>query len=500
MTQTVPLRADSADSYELPLSTDVPASAGTAEDRARGSLPETILLENILWFCRLRWFIAATFAVFGTICLFPEILQYLQLQADASWSLVTAVILVFANIAFLTHARFLANSLTSIKAKANLWAQILFDLAVITVVVHNMGSLETYAPFTYLFHVVLACIFFSRAESFAVTAIASALYVLLVVSEEANLVSPASIYSDPVFRAHIDNTPLSFMIVIAAITIWFVVWHLASYLSAMVRQRDHELVEANSRLVEAQEAKMRHMLRTTHELKTPFSAIHANAQLLLKGHCGHLSDDAINVVRRISERCRRLAGEIQEMLQLANLDTTRKEELRRDRLELTEILDWSMRQVQQIAEERAIVIGSEMESAATVGVEDHLKMLFVNIISNAVLYSHKGGRVEVRCSSVGGDGALVTVEDSGIGIPKDKLPHIFNEYYRTNEAARHNKGSTGLGLSIVEHIARLHGIRVTVQSQSGVGTKFTMRFGRVEVANEDRDAKEVKDGVFADSR
>lgn len=490
--------SSAANIYELPLPSGESAVVKSTEREGRNSLPETILLRNVLWFCRLRWVIAVLFACFGSLRFFPEILQYLGLKMETSWPFVTAAGVGLANIGFLIHSRILAGSLTSARAKMNLWVQIFFDLFIITMVVHHIGSIETYAPFAYLFHVVLACIFFSRVESFVVTAASSALYVILIVLEESHLINAAGIYADPVLRGHIEGTPLSFLIVISAIVIWFVVWHLASYLSAMVRERDHELVEANRRLVEAQKTKNMHMLRTAHELKAPFSAIHANAQLLSKGYCGHLTDEALDVVRRISARCSRLAAEIQEMLQLANLND-RRERLCWDELDLAEILDWTVHQVQQVAEEHEVKIESSVQPVKVVGVRDHLKMFFENILFNAILYSHKGGQVKVYCGPRNGDNAVVTVEDHGIGIAGDKLPHIFDEYYRTDEAAKHNRGSTGLGLSIVEHISRTHGIRVLVESEPGKGTKFTMNFGRTETGSKSTAERGVNNGVFADN-
>jgi signal transduction histidine kinase len=68
------------------------------------------------------------------------------------------------------------------------------------------------------------------------------------------------------------------------------------------------------------------------------------------------------------------------------------------------------------------------------------------------------------------------VEDEGIGIPAEKLPRIFDDYYRTEEAVRHNKDSTGLGLAIVRHVATSHRIRVRVESAPGRGTAVTLRF------------------------
>ena len=262
---------------------------------------------------------------------------------------------------------------------------------------------------------------------------------------------------------------------LSALGIYFVVWFLASHLSGLVRGQEVELAEANRRLTIAQQEKTRHMLRTTHELKAPFAAIAANAQLLLRGHCGVLPDAATEVVRRIAMRCRRLAVEIQEMLQLANLQSadTPPQPVQ---LDLAEMARWAIARVGAVAQERRVTVDEQLASASVVAVEDHLKMLLTNIVSNAVVYSAEGGIVRVRCEATPPEGPVVTVEDEGIGIPQEKLPRIFDEYYRTEEAIRHNKDSTGLGLAIVRHVAVNHGIRVRVESAPGRGTRFTLRF------------------------
>jgi signal transduction histidine kinase len=137
---------------------------------------------------------------------------------------------------------------------------------------------------------------------------------------------------------------------------------------------------------------------------------------------------------------------------------------------------WAIARVGATAQERRVIVDEAVAPAPVVAIEDHLKMLLTNIISNAVVYSTEGGIVRVRCGVAPPDGPVVTVEDEGIGIPAEKLPRIFDDYYRTEEAVRHNKDSTGLGLAIVRHVAMSHGIRVQVESAPCRGTRFTLRF------------------------
>ncbi len=470
-----PIEPVEMSSYELPPAEGAPPSPQQTAKGESASLPEPLLMRNVLWFCRLRWIVIAAFVAFGAASWSPGVFPYLGLRPRLAWPFVVAAILTVINLAFLGPVRRLTERAGA--ANTNLWAQIVLDLLVVTVVVHCLGSLETYAAFAYLFHIVLACIFFPRVWSFGVAAVAGSLFVICVALEQAGVLPSASIYAQVGPRSAKElASSVALLNVTFAIGIWIVVWYLASYLSAMVRARDNELADTNRRLVATEQEKTRHMLRTTHELKAPFAAIHANAQLLLGEHCGKLPEEALEVARRIARRCRRLATEIQQMLQLANLRSLGEHPPLREELDLAAIIRWSIGQVRTAAGERSIAIEDDLEPVRIVGVPDHLKMLFANLLSNAVSYSHEAGRVHVRCSAAEGDGPVVTIEDRGIGIPAEKLPRIFDEYYRTDEAAQHNKDSTGLGLAIVKRVAAAHNIRVRVDSMTEVGTRFTLRF------------------------
>ena len=469
--------ADPLAVFELPRETAGRTGAESPDASRRASLPEPLLVKNVLWNCRLRWLVVGLFVAYEGASLLPEVWRRLGLEPNTGWPILTAAILTAGNVVFLGHAQVLRRSGATHGAQANLWGQIILDLLVLTMVVHFAGSLATHVAFVYLFHIVLACIFFPGPHSLVVTLMACMLYVGCVAAEATGLVATGGIYGATSIRQHLDQMPVAtLMDVGSALAIWLTVWYLASHLSAMVRQRDRELAQANRRLLVVQQDKDKHMLRTTHELKAPFAAIEANTQLLLKGYCGELTPDARDVLDRISARCRRLSTEIQEMLQLANLRSVDEDELHWVELDLGETLQWCLGQVRALAEERSVAFDTEIEPARTVGVEDHAKMLLGNLLSNAVLYSHPGSTVHVRCRQDHRYAAVVTIQDHGIGVPADKLPHIFDEYYRTDEAVRHNKGSTGLGLAIVRHVAEAHGVGVRVESRPGMGTTFVLQF------------------------
>lgn len=497
----------------------VPPSSGEEQSgvgrTSEKPLSQALLAQNVSWFCQLRWLVIAILMCYGTLGFFPGLISYFGLRSPGVWPFVTAAVLTASNLVFLYFARRVADfkpgpsqvegarpagtaypgkaiprhplrMLPSTTTMVNLWGQIIVDLLVLTAVVYFVGSLKTNIAFAYLFHIVVSCVFFPRRQSLIVTAMAIAMFAACIVAEYILKLLPAmSIFAESPFDRDAPSVlgvlALNFFLTIA---IWIAVWYLASHLSSAVRQTDFELAETNRRLVAAQEERSRHMLVTTHQLKAPFAAIYSNAQLLERGYCGNVPDEAMQVIQRISARCRRLTAEILEMLQLANLSSTSQEPLPRTRIVSSDLLLWCISQVDPIAREHGVTLKTDIRPVALVGAEDHFKMLFINLLSNAVVYSYENGLVHIGCRRGPNGEAVITIADNGIGIAQDKLPHIFEEHYRTKEAVQHNKESSGLGLAIVKHVAERYRIRIRVESRLGSGTKFELTFPAPENCSE----------------
>ena len=467
--------------FELPL--DVADQDLALAGAPRGAIrPQSILAQNVYWFCRLRWVVVTALLLYGSLSFITAWPAMFGMRPSGVWPFVIAGFLVATNLSFLRYARL--SSARERRYRTNLWLQIISDLLFLTAVIHFMGEFRNMAAFAYLFHVVLACIFFNRRESFIVLALSLLLYgTLMLVYQNGLLSSPSLFVNVP------RDTPCSILdgpqsLIFAGFST--VVWYLTSRLSEIVRQRDAALSELNKSLIQAQEAKARHMLRTTHELKAPFAAIQANVQLLTKGYCGPLSAEAMDTLNRIDQRCRRLANEINEMLQLSNLRSARSDSTPWKTINVAGVIRWCAAQVQPLATERNVTMDLDLQFCNVRGLEEQLRMLFSNLLSNAILYSFVGGRVQVRSGPGPHGGAQIVVADSGIGIEPDKLPHIFEEYYRTDRAAQFNASSSGLGLAIVRHIALTHHIRIRVESEPDHGTVFILDFPPINEGQEDR--------------
>jgi len=466
--------------YELPLVVQTP------DEPPLEAVDGLLLLHHAEWFCKLRWLVAAAMLVLAvTAWMAGPWFRHYGIQLESSWPLAIAAVLVLANTGYLAMLRAMRScSASSSSAHRGLWLQILIDLAVLTAVVHFLGSVETVAPLMVLFHIVLACIFFSAAESLGVTGIALAMYVLCVVLERYGVLPPQSVWAplspqaESLLPAARSGLPLGVLtayvgsVAFISVTIWF----LASRLAGALRQRDAELAATNRRLLAATDERARHMLQTTHQLKAPFAAIHANTQLLQGGFCGQIPDDALQVIGKIGDRCNMLSREIKAMLQLANLRSSAQVSPQPVAIELHEILRACLAAIEPLAAKRGIGFVEKIVSATIRGVYDHVVMMIDNVLSNAVAYSCDGQKVSVSCQPKPCGGAIVAVEDSGIGIPSTKLPQIFDDYYRTAEAVKHNKASTGLGLAIVRQVAMAGKVGVRVESAPQQGTLFTLDF------------------------
>jgi len=464
-------------------------------DTDASALNASLLAENAVWFCYLRWVVIAALTVFGLLGIVPQLFDSMGLQSPGLWPFVTAALLTLANVGYLTATRVGPKHIKS-HVMSVLWLQIALDLIVLTCVTYFVGSLRTYIPFAYLFHIALACIFFPHRQSLAVTLTACVLYSASVIAVTSGLLPPAHLFVEPATGPASElSSALRGFNFLMAIGIWLVVWYLVSHLATMVRQRDTELAAANTRLETAMAERRRHMLTTTHQLKSPFAAIQANTQLLLDGYCGNLPPEAVAVLQRIATRSKALATEIQDMLQLANLTSTTQQPLKRVTVDLAEILAWGIGVLEPTAQSRSITVKCDLKPAVFVGAEDHVKMLLMNLLSNAVNYSFDGGTVDVTCHRRHDNAPTVTVQDYGIGIPQEKLPRIFEEHYRTNEAVKHNKQSTGLGLAIVKRIAERYGIHIRVASSPGNGTTFELIFPQTNPPTGRNNASETQHGL-----
>jgi two-component system phosphate regulon sensor histidine kinase PhoR len=209
----------------------------------------------------------------------------------------------------------------------------------------------------------------------------------------------------------------------------------------------------------------------SHELRTPLAAIHGYAETLLGGA---LEDHENNrkFVEVILAQARRLTNIASDLLTLSELERGRT--VPPQQVSVRAALESAMRTVEATAAARGVrLTRGAFEDIKIMTHELRLEQVFVNLLDNAVKFNRPKGevRVEVRPSQ---QCACITIADTGIGIPSEDLPRIFERFYRVDKARSRDMGGTGLGLSIVRHAVEQMGGTVTVDSRLGEGTKFTV--------------------------
>jgi two-component system phosphate regulon sensor histidine kinase PhoR len=219
----------------------------------------------------------------------------------------------------------------------------------------------------------------------------------------------------------------------------------------------------------------------SHELKTPLASIKAYTETLLDWA---LHDENVNVkfLHRIEEQADRLNQLILDLLSLARLESG-LESFEHRPLALSPLVSACVEAHRDRAEAKSQSLGLDLgplDDATLVLADDEaVRQILDNLISNAIKYTPEKGSVTVRCASADGDGYVeIEVADTGIGIPRDDLPRVFERFYRVDKARSRQLGGTGLGLSIVKHLVQSLGGQVTVDSRVGVGTRFTVQIPR----------------------
>ena len=210
----------------------------------------------------------------------------------------------------------------------------------------------------------------------------------------------------------------------------------------------------------------------SHELRTPLTAIRGYAETLLEGA---LEDPANNrkFLEIIKAQAARLNNIASDLLVLSELESGKSAE--QERLSIPSVLESALHTVESEARVREVqIICSPVEDVYVVGSKIRLEQALVNLLDNAIKFNRPSGQVRVEVMRATDGQVRITVADTGIGIPSDDLSRIFERFYRVDKAHSRAVGGTGLGLSIVKHVLERMNGRITVASELGRGSVFSI--------------------------
>ena len=223
-----------------------------------------------------------------------------------------------------------------------------------------------------------------------------------------------------------------------------------------------------------EETKEEFFASVSHELRSPLTSIREGAHLLREKVSGPLNDKQRRLVEIISAGSDRLLGLVNQILEVSRLRAGVLP-IQRVRLDLNKVVGRAVDELKPTADHTGVALERERqgEDFWLTGDEERLLQVVVNLVSNAIRFTRRGGHVIVRLVSTGGE-LEIQVEDTGIGIPAVELPYVFEPYRQ----AHADQGGTGLGLAIVRGVAQAHGGSVSVESQEGKGSRFTVLLPR----------------------
>lgn len=238
------------------------------------------------------------------------------------------------------------------------------------------------------------------------------------------------------------------------------------------------LITDITKLTELETMRTEFVSNVSHELKTPLTSIQGFIETL---KAGGIEDKQVagKFLDIIDIEARRLQNLINDILKLSKIETMKSEQ-EREYFHLGEVAGEVVALLEEAAKEKELTVTIDDKLQRPVYANrDRMKQVLINLTGNAVEYNKPGGKVNIALYTEG-ENAVIAVSDTGIGIAKAHLPRLFERFYRVDAARSRTGGSTGLGLSIVKHIAALYGGSVGVESTEGQGSTFYVKLPILE--------------------
>ena len=242
----------------------------------------------------------------------------------------------------------------------------------------------------------------------------------------------------------------------------------------------HRISEENFEKEQREELRQQFSANVSHELKTPLTSISGFAEILKNG--GTDEQTTKDFANTIYEETQRMISLVNDIIKLSKLDEKSISQ-EKEEINLAELSKEVITPLLPVAEKKNVKIDLEAENQVFInGVRSVIFEMIYNLVENAIKYNKNDGKVIVKISKTSENpsskkqNVVLSVSDTGIGIPKNEQERIFERFYRIDKSRSKESGGTGLGLSIVKHGAKYHNAKVTLSSQEGKGSTFTIYF------------------------
>ncbi|HCF30641.1 MAG TPA: sensor histidine kinase [Cyanobacteria bacterium UBA11049] len=243
----------------------------------------------------------------------------------------------------------------------------------------------------------------------------------------------------------------------------------------------HQLALNNQELTRLVRSSQDNISHLAHELKSPLTSIIGYADLFLRQQRLNIeqTDTFTNLehIERVLRSGRHLLHLINDALEISRYEAG-KMKLRPAMIDVRSVINEVLEVMEPLASEKELKIVVNIERAPEQVFTDSLRLqqVVMNLVSNAIRYTEKSGKIEVNCEKLENEQWKIAVSDTGIGIAPEDQKHIFEPYFQVGEIATHVANSTGLGLAIVSRLVKLLQGTIKLVSQAGVGSTFTVFF------------------------
>ena len=236
-----------------------------------------------------------------------------------------------------------------------------------------------------------------------------------------------------------------------------------------------EFNNMTQRLQSTEELRRRFVSDASHELKTPLASIRLLADSIVQSDNMDM-ETMREFVTDIGSESERLQRTTDKLLNLTRLGDSEHQAAEYSKVDVKRVAENTLRLLSPLAESRAVRLSHSLaENCCILGSEDDIYQVIFNLAENGIKYNLPNGEVSIRLYQRG-DEVVLAVDDTGIGIPQDDIAHVFSRFYRVDKARSREAGGSGLGLSIVRDVVRLHGGTVAVEPREEKGTSFTVTF------------------------
>ncbi|MHC4260875.1 MAG: sensor histidine kinase [Planctomycetota bacterium] len=337
------------------------------------------------------------------------------------------------------------------KVKKVINFQISADLLALTVLLHYSGGVENPFVFFFVFHVIIASILLSVRDSYLQATFAVLLFGLLILLEYKQMIPHDCLTGFVSHCSYEDRLCVLGTFLVFATTLYLVVY-MAGHIATRLRRAEKAQRKANLLLQAKDHIKDEYVLRVTHDIKGHLATIQSCLSVVANKILGPLDSRQAEFINTAHTRTVRLLHFVKTLLKLTEM-------------RLSDNFD-----VKTKADDKSITLQYNVEPSAdkVFGNQFSIEEVVTNLLLNAIKYTPGGGTVSIGATNHS-DCVQVQVADTGIGIPEEEQPKIFDEFYRATNAKMLERDGTGLGLSIVKHIVERHRGEISVESKQGIG-------------------------------